>query len=105
MFPTLRWYFVREPLFSPSYFDLEMGRVPIARESRTKNNHAMNVCRNLTPMVDTLLSLHKEVKDPNYEGILSTSMRIPAALQVESIASQFKGVSLATAFIGNLCLI
>ena len=50
------------PWLNPGYFDLVMGHDSIARQTLTCNNHHVNVCRNLTPIKDTLLSAPIEDK-------------------------------------------
>ena len=56
-----------EPTFNAGYFDLGMGRGPVPRDSRQKNNHPINVCRQLIPMVDTPLSPPPQDKYPMYD--------------------------------------
>ena len=44
------------PMFDAGYFDLGMGREPIARDPRLRNDHPSNLCSQLIPMVDTPMS-------------------------------------------------
>ena len=50
---TPRLAYVPGPMFDAGYFDLGMGRGPIARDSRLRNDHPINLCSQLIPMVDT----------------------------------------------------
>ena len=45
-----------ELTFNAGYFDPGMGSGSVSRDCRQRNNHPINVCRQLTPMVDTPLS-------------------------------------------------
>ena len=56
-----------EPTFNAGYFDLGMGRGPVPRDSRQRNNHPINVCRQLVPMIDTPLSPPPQDKYPMYD--------------------------------------
>ena len=42
--------------FSQSYFNLGRGNGPLTCDDRVRNNHPINICRNLIPQVDTPLS-------------------------------------------------
>ena len=48
--------YMPELMFNAGYFDLWMGRGPVARESRLRNDHPINICSQLIPMVDTPMS-------------------------------------------------
>ena len=53
---TPRLAYIPKPMFDAGYFDLGMGRGPIARDSRLRNDHLINLCSQLIPMVDTPMS-------------------------------------------------
>ena len=53
---TPRVAYISGPMFDAGYFDLGMGRGPIARDSRLRNDHPINLCSQLIPMVDTPMS-------------------------------------------------
>ena len=53
---TPRLTYIPGPTFDAGYFDLGMGRRPVARDSRLRNNHPINICSQLIPMVDTPMS-------------------------------------------------
>ena len=53
---TPRLAYVPGPMFDAGYFDLRMGRGPTARDSRLRNDHPINLCSQLIPMVDTPMS-------------------------------------------------
>ena len=50
---TPRLAYIPGPMFDAGYFDLGMGRGPIARDPRLRNDHPINLCSQLIPMVDT----------------------------------------------------
>ena len=52
------------PRFDAGYFDLGMGRGPIARDSRLRNDHLISIGRQLIPMVDTPMSTPLVYKYP-----------------------------------------
>ena len=54
---TIRLAYNPGPMFDAGYFDLGMGRGPIARDPRLRNDHPINLCSKLIPMVDTPMSL------------------------------------------------
>ena len=43
-------------MFDDGYFDLGMGRGPVARDSRLRNDHPINIGSQLIPMVNTPIS-------------------------------------------------
>ena len=51
-----RLSYIPGPLFDAGYFDLGMGRGPVARDSRLRNEHPINICSQLIPMVDKPMS-------------------------------------------------
>ena len=51
-----RLSYIPGPMFNAGYFDLGMGRGPVARDPRLRNEHPINICSQLIPMVDTPLS-------------------------------------------------
>ena len=53
---TTRLSYIPGPMFDAGYFDLGMGRGPVARDSRLRNDHSINICSQLIPMVDTPMS-------------------------------------------------
>ena len=53
---TPRLAYIPGPMFDAGYFDLGMGRGSIARDSRLRNDHPINLCSQLIPMVDTPMS-------------------------------------------------
>ena len=53
---TPRLSYIPGPMFDAGYFDLGMGRGPVARDTRLKNDHPINICSQLIPMVDTPMS-------------------------------------------------
>ena len=53
---TRRPTYIPGPMFDAGYFDLGMGRGPVARDLRLRNDHPINICRQLVPMLDTPLS-------------------------------------------------
>ena len=50
---TLRLSYIPGPMINAGYFDLGMGTRPIARDPRLRNDHPINICSQLIPMVDT----------------------------------------------------
>ena len=57
--------YIPGPMFVAGYFDLGMGRGPIARDPRLRNDHPINVCSQLIPMVDTSMSPPARDKYPS----------------------------------------
>ena len=53
---TPRLTYIPGPMFDAGYFDLGMGRGPVARDSRLRNDNPINICSQLVPMVDRPLS-------------------------------------------------
>ena len=53
---TPRLSYIAGFMFDVGYFDLGMGRGPVARDSRLRNDHAINICSQLIPIVDTPMS-------------------------------------------------
>ena len=53
---TPRLAYVPGPMIDAGYFDLGMGRGPIARDPRLRNDHPINLCSQLIPTVDTPMS-------------------------------------------------
>ena len=53
---TPRLSYIPGPMFNAGYFDLGMGRGPVARDPRLRNDHPINICSQLIPMVDTPMS-------------------------------------------------
>ena len=62
---TPRLAYIPGPMFDAGYFDLGMGRGPIARDSQLKNDHPINLCSQLIPMVDTPMSPPAKDKYPS----------------------------------------
>ena len=62
---TPRLPYIPGPMFDAGYFDLGMGRGPIARDSRLRNDHPINLCSQLIPMVDTPMSPPARDKYPS----------------------------------------
>ena len=48
--------YIPGPMFDAGYFNLGMGRGPVARDPRLRNDHPINKCSQLIPMVDTPMS-------------------------------------------------
>ena len=53
---TSRLSYIPGPISDAGLFDLGMGRGPIARDPRLRNDHPINICSQLIPMVDTPMS-------------------------------------------------
>ena len=53
---TPRLSYIPGPMFDAGYFDLGMGRGPVASDPRLRNDHPINICSQLIPMVDTPMS-------------------------------------------------
>ena len=53
---TPKLAYIPGPMFDAGYFDLGMGRGPIVRDPRLRNDHPINLCSQLIPMVDTPMS-------------------------------------------------
>ena len=49
---TPRLSYIPGPMFDTGYVDLGMGKGPVARDSRLRNDHPINICSRLIPMVD-----------------------------------------------------
>ena len=62
---TLKLAYIPGPMFDAGCFDLGMGRGPIARDSRLRNDHPINLCSQLIPMVDTPMSPPARDKYPS----------------------------------------
>ena len=62
---TPRLAYIPVPMFDAGYFDLGMGRGPIARDPRLRNEHSINLCSQLIPMVDTTMSPPARDKYPS----------------------------------------
>ena len=71
---TPRLSYIPEPMFSSGYFDLGMGRGPVARDPRLRNDHP-NMCSQLIPMVDTPMSPPAVDKYPtgNWRAVAETT--------------------------------
>ena len=52
--PTLSY--IPGPMFDAGYFDLGMARGPVARDSRLRNDHPINICSQLIPIGDRIMS-------------------------------------------------
>ena len=53
---TPRLTYIPGPMFDAGYFNLGMGRGPVARDSTLRNHHPINICCQLIPMIDTPMS-------------------------------------------------
>ena len=53
---TPRLSYIPGPMFNAGYFDLRMERGPVARNPRLRNDHPINICSQLIPMLDTPMS-------------------------------------------------
>ena len=53
---TPRLSYIPGPMFDAGYIDLGMGSGPVARDPRLRNDHPINICSQLIPMVDTPMS-------------------------------------------------
>ena len=62
---TPKLAYIPAPVFDVGYFDLGMGRGPVARDPRLRNDHPINLCSQLIPMVDTLMSPPARDKHPS----------------------------------------
>ena len=78
-------------MFDAGYFDLGMGRGPVARDFRLRNNHPINICRQLTPMVDTPFSSSQAFKYPTSDARAASSQTVPCTNQEDQIGAHFKG--------------
>ena len=62
---TPRLAYIPGPMFDAGYFDLGMGRGPIARDSRLRNDHPISLYSQLILMVDTPMSPPARDKNPS----------------------------------------
>ena len=83
---TPRLPYIPGPMFDAGYFDLGMGRGPIARDSRLRNDHPINLCSQLIPMVDTPMSPPIRDKYP------SDDWRVTAESSSNSSQQQSNGI-------------
>ena len=83
---TSRLAYIPGPMFDAGYFDLGMGRGPIAREPRLRNDHPINLCSQLIPMVDTPMS------PPARDKYLSGDWRIAAEATTSNSQQHTNGI-------------
>ena len=57
--------YIPGPMVDAVFFDLGMGRGPVARDPRLRNDHPINLCSQLIPMVDTPMSPPAKDKYPS----------------------------------------
>ena len=62
---TPRLSYTSGPMFDAGYFNLGMGRGPVARDPRLRNDHPNNICSQMIPMVDTPMSTPRSRQIPN----------------------------------------
>ena len=85
------------PTFSQKYFNLGNGNDPISCDDRVRNNHPINVCRNLIPQVDTPLSPPVADRVPDYEASVPSCSYSDETVTVDSISNHFSGMAVSEA--------
>ena len=78
-------------MFDAGYFDLGMGRGPNARDFRLRNNHPINICRQLTPMVDTSFCPPQAYKYLTLDARPASSQTVPSTNREDQTGAHFKG--------------
>ena len=73
------------PTFGEKYFDLALGNGPVSQDGRVKSNHPINLCRNLVPQVDTLLSPPEKDRGPQYPYDILSSSSSSVATSMEAV--------------------
>ena len=79
--------------FSQRYFSLGNENGPLACDDRVRNNHPINVCRNLVPQVDTPLSPPINERGSSFEVNDHGSLHSDETATVDSISSHFRGIA------------
>ena len=71
--------YIHGPMFEAGYFDLGMRRGPVSRDSRLRNDHPINICSRLIPMVDTPMSPPAVDKYPtgDWRAVTESSATMP----------------------------
>ena len=82
------------PTFDQSYFSLGRGNGHLKADGRIKRNHPINLCRNLSPHVDTPLSPPDVDRGLIYPISTSSSAYASDAPTVESMANHFNDMEL-----------
>ena len=86
---TPRLSYIPGPMFDAGDFDLGMGRGPVDRDSRLRNDHPINICSQLIPMVVTPMSPPAVDKYPtgdwraNVETSTSNKQQCPSRIHFE----------------------
>ena len=83
------------PTFSPRCFNLGNGNGPLAWDHRVRNNHPINVCRNLVPQLDTPLSPPAADKGPDNGASSPSYSYSNETVTVDSISNHFRGMALS----------
>ena len=89
---TPRLAYVPGPMFDAGYFDLGMDRWPIARDPRLRNDHPINLCSQLIPMVDTPMSPPAVDKYPSGDWIIAAEATTSSS-QEHAGGNHFRGPS------------
>ena len=87
----------RPPFHTFSQRDFSLGNEngPLACDGRVRNNHPINVYRNLVPQVDTPLSPPINERGPSFEVIDHGSLHSDETATVDSISSHFRGMAVS----------
>ena len=83
------------PSFSQMYFSLGNGNGPLACEDRVRNNHHINVCRNLIPQADTQLSPHVPDRGPDCGASVPSCSYSDESVTIDSISNHFRGMAVS----------
>ena len=83
---TPRLAYIPGPMFDAGYFDLGMGRGTVARDSRLRNDHPINICSQMIPMVDTPMS------PPAVDKYPTGDWRVAAEASTSSNQQQASGI-------------
>ena len=78
---TPRLAYIPGPMFDAGYFVLGMGRGPVARDPRLRNDHPINICSQLIPMVDTPMSPPAKDKYPSGDWRIAAEATISNSQQ------------------------
>ena len=83
------------PTFSQRYFNLGNGNGSLACDDRVRNNHPINVCRNLLPQSDTPLSPPAADRGPDFGANASSCSYSDETVTVDSVFNHFRGMAVS----------
>ena len=108
---TPRLSYIPGPMFDAGYFDLGMGRGPVARDTILRNDHPVNICSQLIPMVDTPMSPPQWTNTQQATGerlqdllrTINNNARVESTLPDQAVMATLTSRAAQTAsFAGNL---